>query len=242
MTDQNKALLHWLCAVAISCAIVLAGICLMAACLGIYRSGPQPYSREAVAAAFRPIALPVYLCIGLVIAGFLLDALVPHREKPRSPRQTAMLLEALRTRHAPTAQSLEQQRLRRRLNAIGLALLALGWLIFLTYGLNPASYTDDITGSVTAALMWLLPCMAVPFGYWLWAAKKHLASMEAEIQLLRAAPPAAPAAPAPKPRQLLTPVLLLAALGLLLWGYFTGGTADVLTKAVNICTECVGLG
>ena len=32
------------------------------------------------------------------------------------------------------------------------------------------------------------------------------------------------------------------AVGLLLYGFFAGGTADVLTKAVNICTECIGLG
>ena len=29
---------------------------------------------------------------------------------------------------------------------------------------------------------------------------------------------------------------------LLVYGFFAGGTRDVLTKAVNICTECVGLG
>ena len=37
-------------------------------------------------------------------------------------------------------------------------------------------------------------------------------------------------------------VILVLAVGLLILGYCTGGTADVLTKAINICTECVGLG
>ena len=36
--------------------------------------------------------------------------------------------------------------------------------------------------------------------------------------------------------------LLIAAAALALFGFFSGGTADVLTKAVNICTECIGLG
>ncbi|MBR6784589.1 MAG: thioredoxin [Clostridia bacterium] len=36
--------------------------------------------------------------------------------------------------------------------------------------------------------------------------------------------------------------VLLIALVLLIYGYILGGTADVLTKAVNICTECIGLG
>ncbi|MBQ8627442.1 MAG: thioredoxin [Agathobacter sp.] len=28
----------------------------------------------------------------------------------------------------------------------------------------------------------------------------------------------------------------------LVYGFITGGTADVLAKAINICTECIGLG
>lgn len=36
--------------------------------------------------------------------------------------------------------------------------------------------------------------------------------------------------------------VLCAALVCLVYGFLAGGTADVLTKAVNICTECVGLG
>ena len=37
-------------------------------------------------------------------------------------------------------------------------------------------------------------------------------------------------------------VLLIVGLGFLISGLLTGGTADVLTKAINICTECIGLG
>ncbi len=36
--------------------------------------------------------------------------------------------------------------------------------------------------------------------------------------------------------------MLGAAIALTAFGYFAGGWEDVLTKAVNICTECVGLG
>ncbi|MBR2311262.1 MAG: thioredoxin [Oscillospiraceae bacterium] len=36
--------------------------------------------------------------------------------------------------------------------------------------------------------------------------------------------------------------MLCVAVVCILVGYFSGGTEDVLTKAVNICTECVGLG
>ena len=36
--------------------------------------------------------------------------------------------------------------------------------------------------------------------------------------------------------------LLVVGIGIFAYGFFAGGTADVMTKAVNICTECVGLG
>ena len=36
--------------------------------------------------------------------------------------------------------------------------------------------------------------------------------------------------------------ILAAAVLLLIWGFVSGGAADVLTKAINICTECIGLG
>ncbi|MBQ8683609.1 MAG: thioredoxin [Clostridia bacterium] len=36
--------------------------------------------------------------------------------------------------------------------------------------------------------------------------------------------------------------VLAVGLALLVYGFATGGIADVLTKAVNICTECIGLG
>ena len=49
---------------------------------------------------------------------------------------------------------------------------------------------------------------------------------------------AAPNAPHPA----LKLAVVSAAVILALVGFFTGGTVDVLTKAVNICTECVGLG
>jgi len=53
-----------------------------------------------------------------------------------------------------------------------------------------------------------------------------------------------PRGTAPTSRQLTLLRLTLLAAGalLLLAGLLSGGTADVLTKAVNICSECIGLG
>lgn len=51
--------------------------------------------------------------------------------------------------------------------------------------------------------------------------------------------------PVPQPREAprwLRPALYIAAIALVAFGILNGGARDVLVKAVNICTECIGLG
>ncbi|MBQ2901252.1 MAG: thioredoxin [Agathobacter sp.] len=36
--------------------------------------------------------------------------------------------------------------------------------------------------------------------------------------------------------------ILVVAIILVVYGFLNGGTIDVLAKAINICTECIGLG
>lgn len=43
-------------------------------------------------------------------------------------------------------------------------------------------------------------------------------------------------------KQALWAALLVAAVLLILLGVLNGGAQDVLTKAVKICSECIGLG
>ena len=70
--------------------------------------------------------------------------------------------------------------------------------------------------------------------------------MKAELELLKTAPKESKIAPRKKASRNIAVYLragiALFALAILIFGFFAGGTADVLTKAVNICTECVGLG
>ena len=135
--------IHLIYSIVLSVMLMVTGICLCVACLGIYLSG-EPFSREAVALAFGPIAVPVYLCIALVIGGVILDAVYPAEARKQASRK-------------------------------------------------------KITPSPTPAM------------------KGH------KLLYLRLA-------------------LLCVGIGIFVYGFFAGGTADVMTKAVNICTECVGLG
>ena len=240
----------------LSASLVVAGLCLMGACLSIYRSGDQPFTRESVAAAFGPISIPVYLCLGLIVISFLAEHLLPRpEEKKPTLRQTRMILGRMQEKidldlcdRELREQVTDLRHKRKLLDRVTLTVLILSSILFLTYGMNSRNFHQTrINESMVRAMFWLLPCCAAPFFCGIYAARKNLTSMDQELALLKTAPKEAKIAP-PKPRNnrrrnmyLRTGILLLAVL-FLIGGFFAGGTKDVLTKAVNICTECVGLG
>lgn len=240
--------------VILSVSLFVAGICLMAACVGIYHSGDKPFSREAVAAAFGPIAIPVFVCLGLIVISALYELLLPCPAEKKNTRQIRMLLK--RTQERVDLQLCDSE-LRDRVLAlradrklfsrIGLAVTVISSVLFLTYGTNPANFhSTQINGSMIRAMYWLLPCSAVPFAWGCFAARRAHDSMKEELELLKSAPKESRIAP-PRPKEnrralYIRAAILVVALVCFIGGFFAGGTADVLTKAVNICTECVGLG
>ena len=238
--------------IALTVATVLAGICLCSACLSVWNSGGQQiYTPEKVAQAFSAIAVPIWLWAVLAILTAALHVLYPRSDRQTFENQPEMTLQRLQSRVdlslCPPELQKNLQRLQhqRRQDARKALLFLLGCsALFLLYGANPNNYDSaKINTSVITALVILVLTMFFPMLSLLDAAR---ISMRIEAELLKGAPKEARISPpAPKTARWLLPVrlvLLCAALGLILYGFFAGGTADVLTKAVNICTECVGLG
>lgn len=262
MTNERIKKIHRLYGILLSLALVAAGICLMVACVGVYRNGEAPlYSREEVAAAFRPIAVPVYAALVLAVGGAVLHLLLPaEAERLRAPYRPARVLRSLRKRAVLTEEqksvALRAQKTRRLHNWITALLAVAGAAVFLAYALNGANFppADGIKEGLNDAMirsMWvLLPCLAVPFAYGVFTGYYCRRSMEREIALLKkGAYLSAESTEQPTaktkggfPVTAVRCALLAVGLFLLIYGFATGGIADVLTKAVNICTECIGLG
>ena len=246
MTNKR---IHQIYGIVLSMVTVIAGICLMVACVGIYNSGDRPYSPEAVKAAFSSIAIPVYICLVLVIGGFILDGFFPApKDKSIPPKQYEVMLSKLYL-NATEEQKNSQARKNRRLHSfISLGLLILGSIVFLAYALNGNNFdTKEVTGSMIKAMYILLPCMAVPFGYSVFASYYAKASIKKEIEVLKDAGCTMGKVPAAvssteKVISITKWVLLGVGVVILVFGFVSGGTSDVLTKAVNLCTECIGLG
>lgn len=253
---MNHKRIHTIYSMILSIALIAAGICLILACVGIYRSGDHPFSPEAVAAAFAGIAVPVYLCLALILGGFLLDIFLPlpAPAKHAVKQNNAILQRLLKTFdeeqcYSETVLQIHRLETGRKLHRIlGIGILVICSAVFLAYGLNGSNFhQSEINASMVKAMWVFLPCLLIPFGYAVWNAYYQKRSIIKQIELVRQAPKkaaeAVEAAPKHKnPLFVIRLALLVLCIGILLYGFFTGGTQDVLTKAVNICTECVGLG
>ncbi len=257
---MTKKRIHFLYGIVLGAVAVIAGICLIAACVGIYRSGDHPFSRESVAAAFKTIAVPVYALLALVIGGFILDIFLPREKtKPAAEKQYGAILERLHRKldlnccESSMRISIEKQRKSRRLHGyITLGLLIVCSAVFLSYGANMQNFhKEDMNGSMIKAMYLFTPCLLIPFGYGVFTAYFSRRSIKKEIELVKQAIAAGNPAPqvqttakeqSTKPAVIAKYAILAVSLAVLIYGFFAGGTADVLAKAAAICTECVGLG
>ena len=280
MSKSTVQRIHRIYGILLAIVTVVAGVCLMVACVNIYQSGDKPYSREAVAAAFAPISVPVYICLGLITGGCLLQLFLPvERERLKALPAVSRTLERLYARtdvtrweEEPRRKVLREQKARWLHRQIAWGLAVAGATVFLAYALNSGHYSTDVNGTVIRAMCWLVPCVAVPGGYGLFACFHAAASLRRELAVLsmqivahvvdeekhdaspdrsvEAVKSVALQMPTSRKKGWMTPraevvvrySVLAVGLALLVYGFATGGITDVLTKAVNICTECIGLG
>ena len=259
MNDKATKLIRSVYGIAVSIMIVVSGLLLTAACLEIYHSGgEQIYTPEKVAAAFAPIAAPIYITLAMIAGSFLLEWLLPAHKKrlPMEKQYAFMLRKAYEKADVQLCgpdllQQLQQvQKKRRMAQYLTLAAWVIGGMIFLPYACNSGNYSEQLhlaTDSVVAIVWLLIPCTLIPTACSIFSAYFVRASLCRELELVKYAPKAAdaPQSSAKNTERSLFYVraaILMLALVMLIGGFVAGGTADVLAKAVAICTECVGLG
>ena len=258
MNDKTKTMLRLFYHALVTIALVVAAALLIYACVAIYRTGPNPgdapFTREVVAAAFSAIAGPVWICVGIVAVGIVLHPLLPPAPAPKAD-MTATACRRLASvtdlTLCPTGlkAAVEKERRHRTIHKyVTLGLLAIGAILFLYYALDVSHFDKSaITPAMKAAMWVLLPCIGIPFAYGVFAAYHSRASHKREWALLKQAPAAARITAPTVTRNetnvvVVRCVLMVIAITLLAFGFATDGWMDVLTKAINICTECIGLG
>lgn len=256
MTNVATRRLRLIYGILTAAALCVAGLCLMYGCVMIYFSGSRPFTPEAVAFRFSQIAVPVYIALGLSLGGWILHLVLPAQKKTVTaipcPRSTIRKLEDRFDLSSAAGQIGKLRKWRKVHWYVSAGLCFVFAVIFLGYGLNPENFhQSDINGSMIRAMAVLFPCLLIPFGYSLFTAYFSRRSLKKELALVKETirKGCAKKEPAPKAEsksfnwlRIGRLALLAAALGLAVYGFIAGGTLDVLTKAINICTECVGLG
>lgn len=242
--------------------LALAGFCLIYGCLNIYFSGDGTYSAELVAAKFSELCVPVYICITLVIISFILSLVyflkgVERVEKPMINKDPEAILSLLKSRKDPftsideTALSIIKLRSsRKRIILTRNIILTVVLAFFLLYALNINHFPMvNGNGPILNAMAVLVPCLILAFVAGCISHVLSVRSVRREIELYKTVKTNASAKTdnetclsSKKRIRIIRIVILASSVAAIIYGLLAGGTADVLTKAVNICTECIGLG
>lgn len=261
MTKNTLMRLHRIYNAVVSVMIIVSGVLFVLGALHIYYTGEsEPYTREIVAQVFSRIAVPVYITLVLVAGGFVFWLLAPMEE--RKTKRTVLQDDKPRLAKIKTDGDVREligiwRKIRfTRLLLTGVELVLLGR--FFVYGADPKNFADgDITGSVIRAAYVMTLATALAFGVKLFeiikceSLSRKAARLEKQLLKNDEVRPyiinckkKGKISDCAKEKTVLVvkSVLVLIAVAVLLFGLFSGGTADVLTKAMNICTECIGLG
>ncbi len=238
---------------------MLAGL-LCAQVIGIYQEGmarraenplASIYTPEIVMEKLSPLAPLFFIAIGFVIGWLLYGAKDESAGKP--VRDAKCIRDLIAARVAQPSSAMRGER------RVQLLLLLGGWSAFIAcmiplglYMLDPAHYPlEDLEGMFYALLWVFLPwecggvaCLAVTGSLWEKSLRRETEAAKALIRSERRN------GTQPKPRTekrqmrqgAVQAVVLAAAIVFIIIGIFNGSALDVLTKAIKICTECIGLG
>lgn len=270
MSQKNTRIIHLAVGLILSVMLTLSGILLICACVSVYELGGRPFTAENISAAFSRISVPIFITVALSLAAIVLRIVFPMQKKSgkrkiRACDVLAVLEEKLAASNSSAALDsyLSRNALTRRILRIGYALLyPTLCLPSAVYILNFENYTLALEDSVIAAATWLAPiavlCIAAAVGYsylddaltWqrVTAIKEHLEATGAIIpgrpvkDVQTALANAATRERTGRGIIAARVSVLVLAIVLISLGIINGGADDVLYKAINICTECIGLG
>ncbi len=254
MKNKSYILFRRIYSIILSASAVVSGVLLILSCLSIYNSGDHPYSREAVAAAFSKIDIPIYITLALIICSIILELISPLHFNDKPTKDTANILKLLLKKRnledadESVAPYINKERKIRKITLLTqVFLMFCASVVFITYALNKNNFSDsDINGSVIEAVLVMCACFILPLIYSIVSVYINRLSIAREIELVKKIPVSAKAeanADSNSKAIMLTKIaIIVIAICLVVYGFIIGGTADVLTKAINICTECIGLG
>ena len=261
MSQEKLRKVHLIYGIVLSAIIIITGICFIVSCVDIYRSGNRPFTYESINEHFMAIVVPVILCIVGIIGGMVLSFFPLKKPKIKGIIDTGVTLNRMSAKidlskcdeEARTKIAKERQ-LRFFSNILCIDAIVVSLIIALIYMLNKNNFpANDINAEMINAMLFVIPCAIVSLAVIYANILICNASKVKELEVVKASFKTAkkdeissqqPAASDQHEKTLFGARLSLLVIAVLfiVVGIFNGGMADVLQKAINICTECIGLG
>ncbi len=239
--------------------IILLGIMFIASAAHIYfTGGDQPYSRERAGKYLLIAAVPSVITAAAVVCGIVYNLKTGENDVENTARTGGELLSSFTSRYAlsdfpeDVRAAVTKERDRREVMqwiAYDISLLLV--LIAVVYFDLFTSFTvENLNGDVLFALSGVLPlsvlavAVHIPKEYLIEMSSKRELSLLKESIKTNGAPKSVCKPESKRDGRTAVARYVIAGIALLLvvLGIINGGMADVLAKAVKICTECIGLG
>lgn len=252
-------------------SLVVAALFIYEVCDIYFGSGGgKPFTRELVYARLGDIAVPFWIWVAMIIVGLVLWEVFPPQGKKKYGQDVRYSLYRLRKKlpvkaegelHEAAAQVAKYERILKMIWAIAAAGCVIFAVCGLVYMLDFSHFrgdepTEDIKTAVIKICPYVICAFALCIGaviYEGWGAKRELPHIKKLValgkkddvslnRLQRAYYTAVAAVESDKYIWSVRGVLLVVGVLFVILGIFNDGAGDVLLKAVNICTECIGLG
>ena len=242
---------------AAAAAILMLLMLLAWQCVDIYQTGAANvdetgvllqsiYTRADVAARLKALSVPIFAGVAVIVTAMAAHA--GHPAEAKTPGMTAanrLRLMRGRVRELPAA-ALREERFRIGMYAGTGAVLLVCAVFVLLYLLDGSHFTswdlETVMGEMMAVVApWTALALAAVYA----AGVLRDKSMQRECDALKGAVDSGLRPQVEKQHDgipVIRVVLLAAAVLFIMLGVMNGGLYDVLVKAINICTECIGLG
>ena len=252
-----EKLLPWLRRATALMTLLLAAL-LCWQCIDIYADGNAAdnldengvhlspvYTMEDVGARLTTLAIPAAVYVLLIASTAIVQGRVPgDAEKATLTAENRLRLQKRRVAELPAA-ARHEEALRRNIWLATAAVLAACAALAGVFLLNGANFVSwDLENVMGEMLLHVAPWAAVALLAVYVALRACDESFVRECEALKGQPAEKPAPlqEKPFPTNVLRADLYAAAIVFIVLGVMNGGLYDVLVKAINICTECIGLG
>lgn len=247
-------------AIATAVCVIALGLAFMICCAHLYfTGGDNPFSRESVGEYLIVLAIPSFITIALAIGGFIYAYVNKLNDDELTPRTSLELLQSFESRFVfegfdpmTKYQVLKLRNLRNFISVIATIISAYCSVLILDYFLLIGSFsTENLNRDIMSAFAFVLPlsviaaAIHIPKIYFIErSAVKELALLKDSVKEYGAPALATKTNGENKINvvSIARYAILAVALVFIILGVMNGGMADVLGKAVRICTECIGLG